>query len=205
VQDDWRLNSKFTLNYGLRIEREDGIREVNNNFTVGFDRTATSALSSVVIPGSIDPLGGSDRRPLGGLMYAGVNGNKEYQGDPPKAKLSPRIGAVYSLNSKTVVGGYGLYWSPWNYPVPSATSNNGNYGQIGFTNTPRRRSLPARRPYVRQPVPERARAALRQHQRHQRCSAASAPTSRSSIRTAPHRGCSSSRSISSASWSPTWP
>ena len=31
-------------------------------------------------------------------------------------------------------GGYGLYWSPWNYPVPSATSNNGNYGQIGFTN-----------------------------------------------------------------------
>ena len=42
---------------------------------------------------------------------------------------------MYSLNSKTVVrGGYGLYWSPWNYPVPSATSNNGNYGQIGFTN-----------------------------------------------------------------------
>src|SRR5262249_26479939 len=49
--------------------------------------------------------------------------------------LSPRVGIVYSLDQKTVVrGGYGLYWSPWNYPVPSATSNNGNYGQIGFTN-----------------------------------------------------------------------
>src|SRR5439155_21750868 len=23
---------------------------------------------------------------------------------------------------------------PWNYQVPSATSNNGNYGQIGYTN-----------------------------------------------------------------------
>ena len=36
-QDDWRVSSKFTLNYGLRVEHEDGMREVNNNFTVGFD------------------------------------------------------------------------------------------------------------------------------------------------------------------------
>jgi trimeric autotransporter adhesin len=136
VQDDWRLNSKFTLNYGLRIEREDGMREVNNNFTVGFDRAATSALSSVAIPGSVDPSGGTASRPVvGGLMYAGVNGNNTYQGNPPGVKWSPRVGAVYSLDSRTVLrGGYGLYWAPWNYPVPSATSNNGNYGQIGFTN-----------------------------------------------------------------------
>ncbi len=31
-------------------------------------------------------------------------------------------------------GGYGLYWAPCNYPAPSPTSNNGNFGQIGFTN-----------------------------------------------------------------------
>ena len=37
AQDDWRVSSKFTLNYGLRIEHEDGLREQNNNFTVGFD------------------------------------------------------------------------------------------------------------------------------------------------------------------------
>src|SRR4029453_3267085 len=41
VQDDWRVSSKFTLNYGLRVEHEDGMREVNNNFTVGFDPAAT--------------------------------------------------------------------------------------------------------------------------------------------------------------------
>ena len=136
VQDDWRVSSKFTLNYGVRIEHEDGMREVNNNFTVGFDRTATSSLSSVVVPGSVDPTGGTAaRNVVGGLLYAGVNGNPTQQGNPPKAKWSPRLGAVYSLDPKTVVrGGYGLYWAPYNYPVPSATSNNGNYGQIGFTN-----------------------------------------------------------------------
>ena len=51
AQDDWRVSSKFTLNYGLRLEHEDGLREQNNNFTVGFDPTATSALSSVIDPG----------------------------------------------------------------------------------------------------------------------------------------------------------
>jgi len=136
LQDDWRISSKFTLNYGLRIEHEDGMREVNNNFTVGFDRTATQALSSVIIPAGVDPTGATSAHPVvGGLMYAGVNGNNTYQGKPPAVKYSPRVGVVYSIDAKTVVrGGYGLYWSPWNYPVPSATSNNGNFGQIGYTN-----------------------------------------------------------------------
>jgi len=136
VQDDWRVSSKFTLNYGLRLEHEGGMREKDNNFTVGFDRTSPNGLSSVVIPASVDPSGGTPARsPLGGLMFAGVNGNPVEQGNPPKVKVSPRIGIVYSLDSKTVLrGGYGLYWSPYNYPAPSPTSNNGNFGQIGFTN-----------------------------------------------------------------------
>src|SRR5207253_8055795 len=45
AQDDWRASSRLTLNYGLRLEHEDGLREQNNNFSVGFDPTMTSALS----------------------------------------------------------------------------------------------------------------------------------------------------------------
>jgi hypothetical protein len=130
AQDDWRVSSKLTLNYGLRVEHEDGLREQHNNFTVGFDPAASSALSSITI--SADPVAGTPARQVaGGLMYAGVNGNKTTQGNPPKAKWSPRVGAVYSIDRNTILrGGYGLYWAPWNYPIPDSSANN--YGQVGY-------------------------------------------------------------------------
>jgi hypothetical protein len=125
AQDDWRVSSKFTLNYGLRLEHEDGLREENNGFTVGFDRTLNpgGALGNVV-----NPLTG--QRIVGGLIYAGQNGANEYQGNPPGIKISPRVGMVYSMNPKTVVrAGYGIYWAPWNYQAVGAQ----NYGNIGYT------------------------------------------------------------------------
>ena len=65
-------------------------------------------------------------------MYAGVDGNKVTQGNPPTIKWSPRVGAVYSLNTKTVLrGGYGVFWAPWNSPAPSPATSN--YGQVGYT------------------------------------------------------------------------
>jgi len=144
VQDDWRVSSKLTLNYGLRVEHENGMRELNNNFTVGFDPAATQNGITNVVTIPADPVAGTPARTVaGGLMYAGVSGNRETQGNPPKAKWSPRVGAVYSLNEKTVIrGGYGLYWAPYNYPAPSASANN--YGQVGYTqNTISPQSLPA--------------------------------------------------------------
>jgi hypothetical protein len=134
IQDDWRVRPNFTLNYGLRIEHEDGMREQDNRITVGFDANAVSPLN-VTIPA--DPVAGAAARQVkGGLLYAGQNGANDFQGNPPKAKWSPRVGAVYSFNSKTVLrAGYGIYWAPWNYQQPSTGTNN--YGQTGFTvNTP---------------------------------------------------------------------
>ena len=118
IQDDFRLSSRFTINAGLRIEHEDGLREAENRFTVGFDRT--------VNPGGA--LGAAGAR--GGLMYAGVNGNAEVQGDQPAAKFSPRVGFVYSMNPKTVIrGGFGVYQAPWNYQAVGSA----NYGQVGYS------------------------------------------------------------------------
>jgi trimeric autotransporter adhesin len=131
VQDDWRVNSKLTLNYGLRIEHETGLREQQNRVTVGFDPTLSNALTSAVtIPA--DPVAGTPaRQVVGGFMYAGVNGNPTVQGNLPAISAAPRVGAVYSVNEKTIVrGGYGLFTAPWNYASPGTA----NYGQIGYTN-----------------------------------------------------------------------
>ncbi len=131
AQDDWRVSSKMTINYGLRLEHETGLAEQDNRITVGFDPTMTSALSSITIPA--DPVAGTAARTVtGGLMYAGVNGNKTTQGNPPALKASPRVGIVYSVDTNTVIrGGYGIYWAPYNYPAPSTTTSN--YGQDGYT------------------------------------------------------------------------
>lgn len=130
AQDDWRLADNFTLNYGLRLERETGMYEANDQQTVGFDTTAINPLDALA--NVIDPITGQRRQLVGGLQYAGVDGAPRAQGNQPAVKLAPRVGAVYSLNDKTVLrGGWGLYWAPWNY---AAAGTNG-WGQIGYSAT----------------------------------------------------------------------
>jgi hypothetical protein len=130
VQDDWRVNDKFTINYGIRLESETGLKEKNDFATVGFDYDAVSPLNSTA--NVIDPVTGQRRTIMGGLMYAGVNGAPTEQGNQPAIKAAPRIGMVYSFSPKTVLrGGWGLYYAPWNY---AAAGTNG-WGQIGYSAT----------------------------------------------------------------------
>jgi hypothetical protein len=118
VQDDFRVSSKLTINYGLRYEFEQGLREKNDAFTVGFDRDRAWPFQ---VPGL---------NLRGGLMYAGVDGYPTHQSDPSKTKFSPRIGFAWSPTTELVVrGGYGLFWAPYQYPFPTESS----FGTRGFT------------------------------------------------------------------------
>ena len=163
VQDDWRVNSRLSLNYGLRFEHEDGLREEEDRFTVGFDPAMSSALSSVTIPA--DPLAGMPARQIGGgLMYAGVDGNPTTQGNAPAMKWSPRAGVAYVLTPATVLrGGYGMFWAPFNYPGVSTSASN--YGQVGYTAEHDPVAEPHQSGHADQPVSERRDAADRQRPR----------------------------------------
>jgi len=126
IQDDWRVSSRFTLNYGIRLEHESGLRERDNNITVGFDPNATSA-GLQAIEAAARRNGYTGPALKGGLMFADVDGNNDYQGNPPAMKVSPRFGTTWAIDADTVLrGGYGLFYAPWQYTQQS-------HGTIGFT------------------------------------------------------------------------
>jgi hypothetical protein len=121
VQDDFRISPKLTVNVGLRYEYEQGLKERDNLITVGFSRDHEFPVQ-VALP--------DGRKLVGGLLYAGVDGNPTHQGDPSSTKFAPRVGFAWSMNSDTVVrGGYGIFWAPAQYPFPSESS----MGTRGFT------------------------------------------------------------------------
>jgi trimeric autotransporter adhesin len=127
IQDDFRITSKLTMTYGLRLEHEQGLQEKDDRIVVAFDQNAVSPLDARVNKTGTALQG---RTLMGGLVYAGQNGAPRHQGDPPAIKVAPRVGVVYAANTRTVVrGGYGLFYAPWNYPFPSEE----NYGQRGYT------------------------------------------------------------------------
>ena len=126
-QNDWRVNSRFTFNWGVRLEHEDGMRERDNQFTVAFDENVRSPINDAINANGQTVEAALGRTILGGLIYAGVGGAPEEQGDLAALRVSPRIGATYSLDDNTVLrGGYGLFYAPWNY-------DTSDHGQIGFT------------------------------------------------------------------------
>lgn len=108
IHDDFRLNDRLTVNFGLRYEHETGLRAKDNAVIVGFDRSVVSPITVT------DPSLGIT--PRGGVMYAGQNGYPTQTGNLNSVKLSPRFGVAWKLNDKTTVrGGYGLFWAPIAY------------------------------------------------------------------------------------------
>jgi len=115
--DDWKVSRKLTLNLGLRYELEGPIRERFNRSNRGLDlntlNPANEAARAAYARSPIPEVPVDQFQLRGGILFAGVNGLPRTMWDTDGNNLSPRIGAAYQLNAKTVLrGGYGIFFQP---------------------------------------------------------------------------------------------
>lgn len=115
VHDTWRVTPKLTLNAGLRWEIEGPVTERFNRSVRGYDFSTINPLDAQVRANyaaapqpELDP---NSFYLLGGLTFAGHNGQPRTLWNRDLNNLAPRLGLAYQFNPKTVIrAGYGLYY-----------------------------------------------------------------------------------------------
>ena len=116
IQDDWKIGSRLTLNFGVRGDMEFGAREVCNRWA-NFD------------PQVINPF---NQRP-GALVFAGENGSPESFAGSELGNIAPRFGLAWTPfgDTKTVIRmGGGVFYMPM-----SMWGDFGGRTGLGYTKT----------------------------------------------------------------------
>ncbi len=130
-QDDWKLTSRLSLNFGLRYELEGPLTERFNRSVSSFDPTAALPIEAAVRAAyalNPDPtLPASQFQVRGGLTFPGVNGASRALWARDTNNFMPRIGFAWHVAPKTVArGGYGVFFG-------FLGSRRGDVQPYGFT------------------------------------------------------------------------
>ena len=124
-QDNWRVNPRLTLNLGIRYDVQRGLRERHNNLNRGLCLTCINPITNDptyqanIADASNDAAWtaagvslSSLQQVLGGIQFAGTNGQSRNAYNTDWSNVGPRIGLAFAVNPKTVIrGGWGLMYS----------------------------------------------------------------------------------------------
>ena len=115
--DDFRVNSKLTLNLGIRYEFETGYTEKQGRMVIDFDRVVASPVRAQALANynANVPTGvpiTTFQNLSGGLVFANDSTTSNQKTDTNN--WQPRLGFSYAPDSKTVIrGGFGIFTSPF--------------------------------------------------------------------------------------------
>ncbi len=116
-QDDFKVSRRLTLNLGVRYEYETPMSERYNrsvyDFAYGQVNPIQDAARAAYARNPIAEISPDQFRVLGGLTFAGVNGNPSSLWNADKNNIMPRVGLAFQLTQKTVIrAGYGIFYAP---------------------------------------------------------------------------------------------
>jgi len=116
VMDDWKINRRFTVNFGLRWDIVGGQAEKNG-------------IGSTLGPATPNP--GASGYP-GALVFLKDSGRGSWQ-DTYWGEIGPRLGFAYQLSNRLVLrGGYGLMYTPPIANTFGEATIDGYYGNNSF-------------------------------------------------------------------------
>lgn len=123
-QDDWKVTRSLTLNLGLRYDIQFGLYEIHDRLNGDWDFTTVQPTSNAVLSQWRTQLASNPGMPqppaalVGGMTFAGVNGQPRRVYNADLTNIQPRLGFAWNFAPKTVMrGGFGIYHR-------TATQNN---------------------------------------------------------------------------------
>jgi hypothetical protein len=125
-QDDFRLNSRLTLNVGLRWEYQGGTTERYNKILRAFngDYTPSYASAAQAAYAQNPNVNLASLNVKGGPLFAGINGQSRSYLDPEYDNWAPRVGLAYKATQRMVWrAGFGAFYNPRLTGVDSAGFN----------------------------------------------------------------------------------